>query len=417
MMERLEFWITIAALLWIAYIFVRNPWQFLKSWFIGPLLGRPEMIQKNDAFSPPSPPTYPPPSPPPPPPPPPSPPLMPPTPSAVTSVIPQRVRIGGVFEATMTAPLPFVDLQTVASAQTVLVVGSRGSGKTVLIRALVGLKPIATAVFDPHNRPGAWPDGCAVIGGGSDYAAIYAGLRAMINEMVRRSQAYQSGKQTTFAPLLIAADEWGSQVNEAAKYATRPGDDPPGVLSRRWLKESRKFGGHFIAGAHGDTAASLGSKDDTVAFRQSFDYIVYTGAFVRDTLRTAGCGAYFEQVPMARTPENNEFPLIVPVFRPTRGDYVLLDMRACPNAPTVARPVLEMTDAVLPPSPPTRTTVTAAELAAAMRTYRDTHGRMPSKAALEIDLYGYTGGAAHAAISAAWSDAIAMLDTTTTTTL
>jgi energy-coupling factor transporter ATP-binding protein EcfA2 len=398
MFERLDVWITIALLAWIVYTFVRNPWQFLKSWFLGPLLGRPDMIH-------------------PPPPPPASPPPPPRSPEPMPPM-PPRVRIGGVADAT--APLPFVDLRTVAAAQTVLVVGSRGSGKTVLIRALVGLKPVATAVFDPHNRPGAWPEGCAVIGGGSDYAAIYAGLRAMIDELVRRSQAYQSGTQTTFAPLLIAADEWGSQVNEAAKYATRPGDDPPGVLSRRWLKESRKFGGHFIAGAHGDTAASLGSKDDTVAFRQSFDYIVYTGAFVRDTLRTAGCVTYFEQLPMARTSEGNEFPLIVPVFRPTRGDYVLLDMRACPNAPTVSRPVLEMPDVVLPSPPPppatTRTTVTAAELAAAMRAYRVAHGRMPSKAAMELAMYGYAGGAAHAGISAAWDDAIAMLDTPTTTT-
>lgn len=241
------------------------------------------------------------------------------------------------------ATLRQISLGQLAAGTTILIVGSRRSGKSVLLRAIVGLKQHASLVFDPHDSPGKWPANTAVAGGGSDYAGVYRALLRMLEELSQRSEQLRTGQQREgdFSPILVAADEWGSVVEEAARGVAK-GQPMPGECTIRLLKEGGKFGIEFVAGAHGDTAASLGSEGDTKAFQQSFDYIVYTGAYVREKLHKAGAGHLYAQLPIGRTPQGNEFPLIVPVYRPTSGDWLLLDMRPAMQAPTMPRPALDL---------------------------------------------------------------------------
>lgn len=397
LIERLDFWVTMAILVFVILPrLIRNPAGFIMDWFVNPIMGRSTQAAKQrpqaDAGT------------------------AAPRKAARAVAVPVRIGYDDDEAPTLAAPLPMVSLEKIAGGLTILIVGSRGSGKTVLLRALVGLKAAATAVFDPHNAPGKWPEGAAVIGGGSNYRAVYEGLRLLVGDMGKRSKAMNEGRATTFPRLLLAADEMGSIMHEAGSVVSKD-EDLPETLVRRWLKESRKFGGEFIAGAHGDTAASLGSSGDTVAFKQSFDYIIYTGAFVRRALADAGHAKYLAQIPVGTTPEGNTFPLIVPVFRPTYGDWVLLDMRGCLNAPTLDRPALHIpvADAPTQAAKPAqaqreRPPVTAEELAEAMRAHRAEHGSMPSRAAMERRLYGYTGGAAHAGVAAVWDEAVALVE-------
>lgn len=125
-----------------------------------------------------------------------------------------------------------------------------------------------------------------------------------------------------FAPFTLASDEWGSVTSE---IAVGKDQDSPGRLMIRLLKEGRKFGISFIGCAHGDTAESLGSKGGTAAFRNSFDWIVYCGAFVAQQLRDQPEAV--RRLPLGRTPEGGAFALIVVAVSPVTGERRLLDLR------------------------------------------------------------------------------------------
>jgi hypothetical protein len=175
-------------------------------------------------------------------------------------------------------------------------------------------------VLDPHSHPGKWPTNAKVLGGGRDFATIYAALLRGEDELTKRAQALNTNAQARFAPFTLASDEWGSVTSE---IVVGKDQDPPGRLMIRLLKEGRKFGISFIGCAHGDTAESLGSKGDTAAFRASFDWIVYCGAFVGRELRDLPELA--RSLPLGRTPEGGSFPLMVVAVSPITGARRLLD--------------------------------------------------------------------------------------------
>ncbi|NNJ13068.1 ATP-binding protein, partial [Chloroflexales bacterium ZM16-3] len=227
--------------------------------------------------------------------------------------------------------LPVITLAELAASDNLLIVGSRGSGKTTLLQALLAHRQRRCYVLDPHSHPGKWPATARVLGGGRDFATIYAALLRAESELTKRAQALNSDAQARFAPFTLASDEWGSVTSE---IVVGKDQDSPGRLMIRLLKEGRKFGISFIGCAHGDTAESLGSKGDTAAFRASFDWIVYCGAFVGRELRDIPDLA--RSLPLGRPPEGGAFPLIVVAVSPVTGARRLLDLRGIDRVAAVA---------------------------------------------------------------------------------
>jgi GTPase SAR1 family protein len=215
--------------------------------------------------------------------------------------------------------LPMLELDALAASRNVLIVGSPGSGKTTLLTALLARRGHPVYVFDPHAGPGDWPGAALVIGAGRDFAGIYRQLVNAERRLDARSKQRASGERTTFTPVTLAGDEWGSICSE---ILTSKENDSPGRILLRLLKEGRKFGLNAILSAHGDTAASVGSKGDTRAFRLSFDWIVYTGGYVARHV-----GEQVRTFPMGCTPEGNSFPLVVAAVNPATEEVRLVDMR------------------------------------------------------------------------------------------
>jgi hypothetical protein len=232
--------------------------------------------------------------------------------------------------------LSMITLSELAASDNLLIVGNRGSGKTTLLQAILARRARRCYVLDPHSHPGKWPAEAKVIGGGRNFAAIYAALLRGEVELTRRARALNADAGARFAPFTLASDEWGSVTSEIVAGKDQ---DPPGRLLIRLLKEGRKFGISFIGCAHGDTAESLGSKGDTAAFRASFDWIVSCGAFVGRELRDLP--ELVRKLPLGRTPEGGTFPLLVVAVSPVTGERRLLDLRGLEaSSPPPAAPAL-----------------------------------------------------------------------------
>jgi hypothetical protein len=206
-------------------------------------------------------------------------------------------------------------------------------------------------VLDPHSHPGKWPANAKVLGGGRDFATIYAALLRGEDELTKRAQALNTDAGARFAPFTLASDEWGSVTSE---IVVGKDQDSPGRLMIRLLKEGRKFGISFIGCAHGDTAESLGSKGDTAAFRASFDWIISCGAFVARELRDIPELA--RGLPLGRTPEGGTFPLVVVAVSPITGARRLLDLRGIGQEAADSRQEAERATGAraAPPRPPQR---------------------------------------------------------------
>ncbi|MBX0329926.1 hypothetical protein K2Z83_19865, partial [Oscillochloris sp. ZM17-4] len=257
--------------------------------------------------------------------------------------------------------LPAITVAELAVGDNLLIVGNRGSGKTTLLQALLAQRQRRCYVLDPHSHPGKWPSNAKVLGGGRDFATIYAALLRGEDELTKRAQALNADAGARFAPFTLASDEWGSVTSE---IVVGKDQDSPGRLMIRLLKEGRKFGISFIGCAHGDTAESLGSKGDTVAFRSSFDWIIYCGAFVGRELRDLPELA--RSLPLGRTPEGGTFPLVVVAVSPVTGARRLLDLRGIdqPESTTVRIPTAQtarQADKPLDAPPEQRQTVQADE--------------------------------------------------------
>lgn len=105
----------------------------------------------------------------------------------------------------------------------VLVYGAPGSGKSTFAADEVAKRKQAghrVIVLDPHAAYGAW-DGCEVIGGGMDYAAIDAKLAWFASEVGKRYKIVQTQPNPKFQPLTFVCDEftrWGSKCANSAEF-------------------------------------------------------------------------------------------------------------------------------------------------------------------------------------------------------
>lgn len=223
---------------------------------------------------------------------------------------------------TSTKALAMIDLATLARCSTLLLVGSRGSGKSTLLRALLSARKDAIMVYDPHASPSDWPMATMVH---NSETSISNGLASAYKRLQVRKEERRKGIRTSDWPsICLAADEWGAIVSSVT--LPKAIDRTPGEVSTELMKEGRKFGIGFVAGAHGKTNASLGCTGDQEAFIQSFDWIVNMGGFTRKMLAKE-YGELVDQIPMGTNEQGGTFPLIVVCESPTTGELRLLDMR------------------------------------------------------------------------------------------
>ena len=218
--------------------------------------------------------------------------------------------------------LPVIELEQLASATTILLVGSRGSRKTTLLRAILSVKREPIMVYDPHAYPTAWPMAAMLH---NTEESISKGMASAYKCMLARREEMRSGVRTEGWPkFTLAADEWGSIVSSVK--LPKEIDMTPGQVSTELMKQGRKFEIGFVAGAHGLTNASLGCVGDQEAFFNSFDWIIHMGAFTRRMLPLIYLERW-DEMPMGTNEQGGTFPLCVACEHRASGEVYLLDMR------------------------------------------------------------------------------------------
>ncbi len=105
----------------------------------------------------------------------------------------------------------------------VLIYGAPGSGKTTFAEQEVKRRLEAghkVIICDPHAAYGAW-QGCEVVGGGMNYAAIDAKLKWFAEEVRRRYKLIESQPNPQFQPLTLVCDEftnWAGRCSAAGEF-------------------------------------------------------------------------------------------------------------------------------------------------------------------------------------------------------
>jgi hypothetical protein len=105
-------------------------------------------------------------------------------------------------------------------AHHLLVIGSTGSGKTTLVRALLTGKRGAVLILDPKNRPGKW-GGIEAIGldDQAEYTRIEQALQRVLHELRQRQRALNEGHDD-FTPLTVVVDEAPDVAEECPTFPT-----------------------------------------------------------------------------------------------------------------------------------------------------------------------------------------------------
>lgn len=136
---------------------------------------------------------------------------------------------------------------------TILLYGPPGSGKTTMALHIIServKRGHAVVVLDSHNQRGKWGN-LPVYGGGKNYEEIVAFLSEFTNEVDRRYQEYNEGKQEAeFEKMTIVVEEFTNWSDKVANATNIPDLIP----------DARKVGIYLLMVAHSDTLSSLGGK-------------------------------------------------------------------------------------------------------------------------------------------------------------
>jgi len=159
-------------------------------------------------------------------------------------------------------------METLANANSILVVGGAGSGKTTLLQHIEmnRLQAGQTLVFDSHAQPSKWAG--HTIGNGRGYANIIVGMVALLAEMDKRYKRFSTG-DNDFPQVTNFIDEF-TNLPPALKRLDYNIQD----FSIPILTESRKVNLHSVWGIHSSKSKAMGLAG-SMDLMESFSAIVY----------------------------------------------------------------------------------------------------------------------------------------------
>lgn len=237
-----------------------------------------------------------------------------------------------------------IKLSTVAQEQNVLVTGPKGSGKTTILRTILGQRLDSECIaIDPHNEPGKWL--CRVVGGGLAWQDIANALRAMETGMTSRFTDLNNGvcRSGEFPQRTFVADEFLAIVQKLNGKAN-PVDAGELLISR--LTQGRKVGECILLAAQNDTVQALGISGNS-DLKACFDYLIFLGGNIETRARRQhGCPEDIAQEAFRQKrpavvwhSERNNWYVLVFDLEPVREGQVLNVSPVVPNGSTELVPV------------------------------------------------------------------------------
>ena len=240
----------------------------------------------------------------------------------------------------------------------VLIYGAPGSGKTTFAEQEVKRRLAAghrVIVCDPHAAYGAW-QGCSVVGGGMNYAAIDAKLEWFAAEVRRRYKRIESEPNPTFQPLTLCCDEftnWAGRCSAAGEFFQSALSD---------IRKAKMFG---LIVSHTRTMAGLANAAGMAKLRD--EALLEVELLGQQCPRTGDAIPRYEAVvKLPGMPLNKRFILQVPKLsnpgnhQPTKQDSTYLDpiarlQNSVPTAPNPDTPEQAGTPPDVPETEPQKT--------------------------------------------------------------
>jgi len=205
----------------------------------------------------------------------------------------------------------------------VLIYGAPGSGKTTFAEQEVKRRLAAghrVIVCDPHAAYGAW-QGCSVVGGGMNYAAIDAKLEWFAAEVRRRYKIIETHPNPTFQPLTLCCDEftnWAGRCSAAGEFFQSALSD---------IRKAKMFG---LIVSHTRTMAGLANAAGMAKLRD--EALLEVELLGQQCPKTGNAVPRYEAViKLPGIPLNKRFILQVPKLtdpsnhQPTKADSTYLD--------------------------------------------------------------------------------------------
>lgn len=248
----------------------------------------------------------------------------------------------------------------------VLIAGETGSGKSTAMLAVLQRRQ-QVVVLDPHNTPGSW-GGAQVIGGGRDFESIGRYMQQMSRLLSQRYDQRARG-ENQFESLTVATDEMPAIVAALGRRVDE--------VWREWLREGRKVGLFFVVSTQSTRVKTLGIRGEGDLL-ENFSYVLMLGKLAAS--QYPDLVAQMEWPAVLRTIRGVR-PVLIPQERPLPGTPISVSplfIAPAPQAEAFADP--------------NNLTETAREQILGLVQ------ELPSQAAIERRVFGYTGGAAYRAV-------------------
>lgn len=248
----------------------------------------------------------------------------------------------------------------------VLIAGETGSGKSTAMLAVLQRRR-QVVVLDPHDAPGSWGS-AQVIGGGRDFESIGQYMQEMSRLLSHRYSLRARG-ENQFEPLTVATDEMPAIVSALGRRVDE--------VWREWLREGRKVGLFFVVSTQSTRVRTLGIRGEGDLL-ENFSYVLMLGKLA--TNHYPEIAAQMAWPAVLRTFQGVR-PVLIPKEQPLPGT-------AAPVSPLF-----------IAPRPTPDTFADPNNLSETTRDHILSLAReLPSQAAIERKVFGYTGGAAYQAV-------------------